>query len=179
MASLVTTRKHGEFVESVKVVHLIKSNTFHSALKNGLVFHVHSFWNNNAISASNAGCGPDLTGGHYDPFLTCSKSSEDAKGKCADLKRTEDDEYKYPCNADAYAAGNFALCEVGDLSTKFSGVFMPDENMVWEANGLYDPIAPFRSNYNLEDEIANQWSSVVFHCKDDASRLFCAEIVAN
>ena len=142
------------------------------------MFHAHSFWKNNTDgSAANAACGPDFTGGHYDPTLACSGSSEDGKARCVDLQRTADDGFEYPCNADDYAAGNFAVCEVGDLSTKFAPVFKLDDDISLQSDGLYDPIAPFRANYQAEDSIANMWSSVVFHCKDDASRLFCAELV--
>lgn len=40
-----------------------------------------------------------------------------------------------------------------------------------------DTLAPFVANYKETDDNANMWSSVVFHCKDDASRLVCADLV--
>lgn len=49
-------------------------------IENGLVYHVHSFWNNETVSSSaNSFCGASYTGGHYDPSLACSSASEDAK----------------------------------------------------------------------------------------------------
>ena len=40
-----------------------------------------------------------------------------------------------------------------------------------------DTLAPFTANFKATDELANMWSSVVFHSKDDASRLVCADLV--
>jgi len=92
-------------------------------IENGLVYHVHSFWNNaTTTSSANSFCGPTYTGGHYDPSLACSSASEDAKGLCTALGRTADQGYEYPCNSEDFADGNMAKCEIGDLSGKFGGL---------------------------------------------------------
>ena len=92
-------------------------------IENGLVYHVHSFWNNaTTTSSANSFCGPTYTGGHYDPSLACSSTSEDAKGLCTALGLTADQGYEYPCNSEDFADGNMAKCEIGDLSGKFGGL---------------------------------------------------------
>jgi hypothetical protein len=144
-------------------------------VENGLTYHVHSFWNNETVSSSaNSFCGPSYTGGHYDPSLACSSASEDAKAGCVALGRTADQGYTYPCNSDDFGDGHLAQCEVGDLSGKFGS--LKGGSRIYRAT-VVDNIAPFTANYKAPDELANMWSSVVFHCKDDASRLVCADLV--
>lgn len=147
---------------------------------NGLTYHAHSFWTNSTSdSGANAFCGASYTGGHYDPSLACSGSSEDIKANCVALGRTADKGYVYAnqCNSAAYAAGNQALCEVGDFSGKF-GALKPTVGGGLVFQGFVrDEVAPFAANYKAADAVAKPWSSVVFHCKDDASRILCGNLV--
>ena len=147
---------------------------------NGLSYHAHSYWTNaTADAGANALCGAAYTGGHYDPSLACSTASEDIKTSCVSLGRTTDKGYVYSnqCNSVAYAAGNQALCEVGDFSGKF-GALKPTAagGLVFEGF-VRDEVAPFTANYKATDAVAKMWSSVVFHCKDDASRILCGNLV--
>ena len=144
-------------------------------IENGLTYHVHSFWTNSSTTSSaNSYCGPSYTGGHYDPSLACSSASEDSKTSCVSLGRTVDKGYTYPCNSEDFAQGNLAKCEIGDLSGKFGGLRGGDRYFTATQK---DTLAPFTANFKASDELANMWSSVVFHCKDDASRLVCADLV--
>ena len=85
--------------------------------------------------------------------------------------------YTYACSPEAYAAGHYAECEVGDFSGKF-GRLMPTAA---DASGKTfvglnsDPNPPIMSNFYMPDAVANQWASLVVHCPVDNSRLFCAE----
>ncbi len=144
---------------------------------NGLSYHAHTLWTNSTVdSSSNAFCGAAYTSGHYDPSLACSSASEDIKSKCVSLGRTAASAWTYPCTADAYSKGNLALCEVGDFSGKF-GALMPTVKGGSIFEGFVrDAVAPFTGNFKAVDAIANQWASVVFHCKDDASRILCANL---
>mmetsp|Transcript_18029 Transcript_18029/g.33506 ORF Transcript_18029/g.33506 Transcript_18029/m.33506 type:complete len:223 (-) Transcript_18029:86-754(-) len=141
-------------------------------IENGLTYHIHTTWADSSVSSSaNAQCGPDYTSGHYDPSLACSSASEDINDRCASLGRTGDN---YPCDADDFESGNFAVCEQGDLSGKFGSLTGGDRFFTASEN---DPWAPIPANYKATDDRANMWSSVVFHCKDDGSRLACADLV--
>ena len=139
----------------------------------GLAYHAHSFWTDSKTSSGgNSACGAPATGGHYDPFLACSGASQDIKDKCAILGRAGDN---YPCNSDDFKSGNYALCEVGDFSGKY-GALQPVSELVYNGT-VNDEFAPLLANYKDVDTIANMWSSVVFHCKSDASRIVCGDLV--
>ncbi|GMH48352.1 hypothetical protein TrRE_jg8897 [Triparma retinervis] len=77
-------------------------------------------------------------------------------------------------DSDDFASGNLAKCEIGDLSGKFGGLKGGDR---YFSATHKDTLAPFTANFKATDELANMWSSVVFHCKDDATRLVCADLV--
>jgi len=96
-------------------------------LSNGLYYHVHTSWNpDDSTRTSGLGatdCGATVTGGHYDPNLACSASSQDASGLCVALNRTSALGYTYNCTSAGFAAGIVSHCEVGDLSGKFGIVY--------------------------------------------------------
>ena len=147
---------------------------------NGLSYHAHSYWTNTTSdSGANAFCGAPYTGGHYDPSLACSTASEDIKGNCVSLGRTADMGYVYSsqCNSVNYAAGNQALCEVGDFSGKFGALKPTASGGLVFGGFVRDEVAPFTGNFKAADAVAKPWSSIVFHCKDDASRILCANLV--
>lgn len=97
-------------------------------LSNGLYYHIHTSWSPvDSTRTSGVGaidCGATVTGGHYDPNLACSASSQDASGLCIALNRTSAFGYTYNCTSAAYVAGTYSHCEVGDLSGKF-GITYP------------------------------------------------------
>jgi hypothetical protein len=142
-------------------------------LSQGLTYHFHTYWTDDAAKASTSTCGD--AGGHFDPFLACGPSSQDSAGLCPMLNRTADQGYTYPCTADRYASGHHAECEVGDISGKF-GRMMPtvagEKLFVGVAS---DPNPPIQSNFFMGDGVAKQWASLVVHCPEDNARLVCAE----
>lgn len=133
---------------------------------------MHSFWTDSAYSSTTT-CGD--AGGHYDPYLACGSSSQNHGDLCAALSRTSDLGYTYACDKTDYANGHLAICEVGDLSGKF-GKLYPDENGIVKGD-ITDPVPPISANYESEDEVSLGWSSIVFHCPVDNSRILCAHFL--
>ena len=149
-------------------------------LSNGLYYHLHTSWNDDekVSGLGSDDCSSTITGGHYDPNLACSASSQDAAGKCVALERTSDLGYSYNCSSSVYNAGIYAQCEVGDLSGKF-GIVYPSPNyrfvQPFSAHTDYQP--PYVSNYLKNDAVAQMFSSIVFHCVDSSkTRLVCAKL---
>ena len=148
-------------------------------LTNGLYYHLHTSWNTDDGRNSGLGstdCGSTVTGGHYDPNLACSASSEEASGLCTTLSRTSTLGYTYNCSTSVYNAGIYGQCEVGDLSGKF-GIVYPTSNyrfvQPFAAHTDYQP--PYIYNYLKNDNVAKMFSSIVFHCVDSSkTRLVCA-----
>eukprot|EP01038_Epipyxis_sp_PR26KG_P005159 gene5159-7182_t len=143
-------------------------------IASGLTYHIHSYWTDSAKSSTTT-C--SSAGGHYDPYLACGTSSEDKANLCVSLNRTVSQNYIYGCNPTDYAAGHYALCEVGDISGKF-GKLLPaaSGSLVFKAS-MVDPNPPLAVNYQTSDLISKQWASIVFHCPADNSRLFCAQLI--
>lgn len=152
----------------------------------GLKYHIHSYWYN-ATATSSAGpltCGASVTGGHFDPNLACSSSSQQSATSCKMLGRNNTN---YACTSQNFQQGQFSFCEVGDLSGKF-GLALPASgtNLAYSSNGNFaDPLPPYGVNYeattmNKDGQlVSNMWSSVVFHCMTSSttdSRLLCAKL---
>jgi hypothetical protein len=132
---------------------------------------IHSFWTDSS-SSSTTTCSD--TGGHYDPYLACSGSSQDHADKCAKIGRTADQGYTYTCNPEVYKSGHFSACEVGDLSGKFGRLMPTNGTLVFQAEHIDLGISPAEVNYMSADATSNQWASVVIHCPADSSRLMCS-----
>lgn len=89
-------------------------------LSSGLSYHIHSYWRNTTTqSSANTFCGSSYCGGHFDPNLACSKSSQNggSNGLCEAINRTSP-EYTYGCNSTVYQNGDYSKCEIGDLGGK-------------------------------------------------------------
>ena len=97
--------------------------SFSDMAAQGMKYHFHTYWTDTTSDSSNV-CGSATTGpeNHYDPYLACSGSSQNAATLCPALNRTAADGYTYGCSASAYANGSYALCEAGDLSGKFGNM---------------------------------------------------------
>eukprot|EP01031_Cornospumella_fuschlensis_P029834 gene29834-36024_t len=144
----------------------------------GLSYHIHTFWKNDSVSSSAGSfCGASFCGGHYDPNFACSGSSQNASSGCTALGRTAAQGYTYSCNAAAYANGEYSRCEVGDISGK-NGVAYPvsDTDLSFSLTDFVDYQPPYAYNYKTQDQDSLMWSSIVFHCAADNTRLVCAEL---
>lgn len=133
------------------------------------MYHIHTKWTN-TTSNSAAGstlCGPTVAGPHYDPNLACGYSS----ASCTALGRTP---ASYNCTKQAYNAGNYAQCQVGDLSGKFGIVYGVNNVYSQAASVVYDFQPPYAANFLVANAISSAWSSIVFHC-NDGSRQVCAK----
>jgi hypothetical protein len=98
---------------------------------------------------------------------------------CGLLLRTEASAYE--CNPTNYDLGEYALCQIGDLSGKFGNAF-PDVvngNIFTQSTVLTDYQPPIAANHLQSNGIAELWSSVVFH--SSTGRLVCAkfELIAD
>jgi hypothetical protein len=95
---------------------------------------------------------------------------------CTLLERTS--ATAYVCNPTNYGLGEYALCQIGDLSGKFGNVF-PDEvngKIFTQSTVLTDYQPPIAANHLQGNGIAEIWSSVVFH-SSTGGRLVCAKFV--
>ena len=143
----------------------------------GLTYHIHSYWKNGtSASAALEGCAAGVTGGHYDPFLACSTSSQSVAGNCTLLGRTVSAGYSYSCK---YSSGHYETCELGDLSGKFGYATPVSASDLTFSGSEYDVAAPIAANYyNGTSRISQYpWNSIVFHCPQTNTRLFCANLV--
>lgn len=131
-------------------------------LSNGLALHIHALWADAASnSSSNVGCSASTTGGHYDPGLSCSPSS-DSREQCELLNRTAKHGYTYLCNPDAFnVEGAFFSCEVGDITGKLGTILptfikrdvLPDgasiyQKRIYRFHSLLDRFAPMLPYHN-------------------------------
>ena len=89
---------------------------------NGLKYHIHTYWTNTTASSNQCGTATTGTENHYDPYLACSASSQYINSLCVNTSRTAAKGYTYGCNPTVYANGSYALCEVGDISSKFGNM---------------------------------------------------------
>ena len=105
-----------------------------------------------------------MTGGHYDPNLACGYDSN----RCNALNRTA----VTSCTPSKYAEGKFELCQIGDLSGKFD--LAKGTTVFSQTSVLRDFQPPYPSDFLVANGFKDMWSSIVFHCSDDA-RLVCAK----
>jgi len=99
-----------KYAYNVNLTHFALSSTCSGLSSKGLKFHLHSYWKNSSASSSAGStyCGATLTGGHYDPKLACSASSQSSSTGCANLGRTSSKGYLYSCNSTVYGSGDYA-----------------------------------------------------------------------
>jgi len=152
-----------------------------SLATSGLKYHVHSYWLNSTYdSAANAYCGASISGGHFDPNLACSGSSQYASSLCMDLSRTSTAGYTYTCNTTLYNSGQNSYCEVGDIAGKSAsnGVIQPNSatDLTFSLAEFVDYQPPYNYNYLKNDPNAIMWASFVFHCAVSGDpRLVCGK----
>ena len=147
-------------------------------ISQGLKYHIHSYWKNNASdSAANEQCGKIYTGGHFDPYLACSSSSQDAMTLCKSLNRTASQGYQYNCSNEVFHQGYYGYCEVGDLSGKFGLAPRSSAKIFSSDSKEIDFLPPFDNNFNTNLAIFKPWTSIVFHCPQNDARLICAKFL--
>lgn len=161
---------------------------------NGLKYHIHSFWTNNAATSSNS-CGS--CGNHFDPYLSCSSTSQYQISPatypgplCKSLNRFSPN-YTYPCSSTSFSNGNLQGCEVGDLSGKFGIVKNSSTSpLIFKSSTvLSDPLGPTSytygngstSGFQQITEYTSVWNSIVFHCNNapNNTRLFCGQLLTS
>jgi hypothetical protein len=139
-----------------------------------LGWHIHERWNFPAAGGptSSTTCGPDETGGHYDPGFACGGASQHqcAEGggcPCEQLGFLGVNDFQRTCDLqdDAFS------CEVGDLSGKLGRIeartgigFRRIYEDAW-VNNVENWVAP-----NLD-------GSIVFHCGTSGTRCACAQLL--
>mmetsp|Transcript_38805 Transcript_38805/g.51131 ORF Transcript_38805/g.51131 Transcript_38805/m.51131 type:complete len:277 (+) Transcript_38805:114-944(+) len=150
----------------------------------GLKWHIHALWTDLSGGSSDS-CGATKTGGHFDPYLGCGSATHET-ALCDEVRPS--DNYTYSCNSTTYEK-DINTCEMGDLSSRFGLATIEDDMISMESNGLWvgkpgSRIPPVVYDYNLEadilanlDQTEGELASVVFHCIEPASRLFCAKMV--
>jgi hypothetical protein len=137
----------------------------------GVKYHIHSSWAS-PEGASTSQCGAVDTGAHYDPTFACGPASAYADSNCVSLQRTATFGYEYNCSSSQFMAGNFPICELGDLSGKFG--YAQPINLVMSSGVLKDPLGPYVIDYNAK------WLSIVWHCMDsNDDRFLCARLKAD
>lgn len=175
------------------------------AISKGVKYHIHSYWTNSSVLSSSGTtyCGASFTGGHYDPYLGCSSTSQYSSSPplCGRAYRNSTFGYVYNCSSASFGSksgsvtGYEPACEVGDLSGKFGmsntvpgGV----ANLYTLPGGasalLVDPLPPSVSDYlravpatKYGPYYTASFASIVWHCNDPPSntRLFCAKLTTD
>lgn len=138
------------------------------------MYHIHTSWNN-ATSTSAAGpalCGSSVCGPHYDPNLACGYKSS----ACNALALVRSQGSAYNCTPGNHNQGQYALCQVGDLSGKFGIATAGGSNglVFSQSSFIYDYQPAYVANYLQNSSYSTMWSSIVFHCSTNA-RLVCAK----
>ena len=159
------------------------ANTGNNYDISALPWHIHTSWvqtPTTITSGAIASCAAGNTGGHYDPNLACGPASQQASTSCTSLGRTptSNPSYIYGCNPTSYNQGQYALCEVGDLSGKFGNAVPVNKVADTGQTPYWDPQAPYSYNYITDgpNGLTTMWSSIVFHAKG-GERLLCAKLV--
>lgn len=146
-------------------------------MSQGLTYHIHSTPITNTGTCSEAG-------GHYDPYLACGAATQETLN-CSALDRTTGSGWNYagncptPMPARTVYQNGTGGCEVGDLSGKF-GVALPTTNggsTFKSSDILQDSIPALLANFYTSNNRAEMWSSFVFHCKNDGSRVACGNFM--
>ena len=148
-----------------------------SCIEKGLKWHLHTNWNTTESSDFGKSC--DATGGHYDPNLACSPSSESAATLCPLISRVSPT-YTYSCSKNFYDSMLYSYCEVGDFSGKFGNALQTsDASLQFSSNGNYDDYQPpYGTNFEHSwPPNSIKWSSIVFHCSDSTNaKVVCAKL---
>jgi hypothetical protein len=133
------------------------------------MYHIHTTWDSTKNSAAGPiNCGSKVTALHYDPNLACGYVSDD----CNQLNRLEN---TYNCTPAVYNAGLYAQCQIGDLSGKF-GIVKPVNGIIQQLSPLLDYQPPYAANHLVGTRRSQFFSSVVFHCQKDNTKLICAKL---
>lgn len=159
-----------------------------------LNYHLHQSWTNTETNyaVGGDGCGPAVTGGHYDPFFgvrsynplycrvltlhfsfQCGPASGIPAEMCLaiDKERTAE---RYTCST-AYAVSDYSACEVGDLSGKDGGLVVESDGSAFGAS-LLDPLAAQNNHFvaGTSANPADRFASIVYH--DGSPRVLCARL---
>ena len=108
---------------------------------------------------------------HYDPYLACGYKSLN----CTALGRIGG----YTCTPSIFNSGQYAKCQVGDLSGKFGDVMATAAGPKFQQlTPLYDNLPPVAANHlSGGNSKTSMFSSVVFHCPVGKKvRLVCAKL---
>jgi hypothetical protein len=141
-----------------------------------LNYHLHQQWTTNGadFATGGTGCGPAVTGGHYDPFFGCGPASAVPSLQCdAIFKPTS----SYQCTPELYwTNGEYDRCEVGDLSGKTGAIVIPASGDATAATND-DPFAALVRHF-VADRMTttpNRFASIVFH--NGGPRVLCGKLV--
>lgn len=147
-----------------------------------VAFHLHTKWTHADKAYATGGelCGGGATGGHYDPFLACGPASAaalpnpDTSSLCYAIYGNYRDQYS--CSG-AYEAGEYAKCEVGDLTGKY-GTVEVESNGKAKAKFKRDPLPALDYHYeeNYSENDYDKFSSIVIH-KATGERILCGKLV--
>jgi hypothetical protein len=142
-----------------------------------LNYHLHQQWTTSGadFGIGSAGCGPAVTGGHYDPYFGCGPASAVPSMQCDAIDKPT---ASYQCTPELYwTNGEHDRCEVGDLSGKTGAIIIPPSGDATAAT-KDDPFAALVTHY-VADRVTttpNRFASVVFH--NGGPRVLCGKLVA-
>jgi hypothetical protein len=143
-----------------------------------LSYHLHQQWTSvdSDVGFSAIDCGPNVTGGHYDPFFGCGPATGVPSEQCIAIgKPTE----AYECSVATYRAGNYSKCEVGDLSGKYGPIPVSAATGVATVTVDADPFPAHRAHYAGDRRAATfsaeTFASIVFH-NNGSPRVLCGRL---
>lgn len=155
---------------------LLPTNCFDAGLK----AHIHEMWtyDDSIDRVGPEACGATYTGGHWDPWMACSKSSSDS-GICKSSTPTSSPTTacisiggsagngQYICNSTNYITDPFT-CEVADWSGKYG---------VYSVLGNSSQVTRSDASYLEVDATDLVGRAIVFHCANSDTRAFCAPFI--
>jgi hypothetical protein len=110
------------------------------------------------------------------PYAQCGPASGVPNATCTAIGRPRGVPGIYKCSPARYAAGEFADCEVGDLSGKDGPLVIDGDGNASRESAFPDPLAALNAQY-VDAAVSapfDKWGSIVFH--NGSPRVLCAKI---
>jgi hypothetical protein len=167
------TMKWSSSLQNIKMLETELNVTISS-----LNYHLHQQWtdNNTDVAIGGVGCGPNITGNHYDPFFGCGPASGVPTDQCLAIGKAKN-ATRYNCNPAVYGSRAYNECEVGDLSGKNGVILVTADGRATSTRAIPDPLPVIAAQYVTDRTVnkADQFASIVYHI--GSPRVLCGKLL--
>jgi hypothetical protein len=143
-----------------------------------LNYHLHQQWTDADadVAIGGIGCGPNITGNHYDPFFGCGPASGVPTDQCLAIGKAKN-ATRYNCNPAVYGSRAYNECEVGDLSGKNGVILVTADGRATSTRAIPDPLPVIAAQYVTDRTVnkADQFASIVYHI--GSPRVLCGKLL--